>query len=108
MFWPCGSYASEYHYEQPSAFCDHPRPWPHVPDRCKKYFAEILEKEVFYYEYAIDLNCDLGESFGAYHIGMDDAVIPFISSANVACGFHAADPLVMEKTVALCKETRCR
>lgn len=47
--------------------------------------------------YAIDLNCDLGESFGAYHIGMDDAVIPFISSANVACGFHAADPLVMDK-----------
>ena len=45
--------------------------------------------------YAIDLNCDLGESFGAYHIGMDDAVIPFISSANVACGFDAADPLVM-------------
>lgn len=43
-------YASEYHYEQPSAFCDHPRPWPHVPDRCKKYFAEILEKEVFYYD----------------------------------------------------------
>ena len=56
--------------------------------------------------YAIDLNCDLGESFGAYHIGMDDAVIPFISSANVACGFHAADPLVMEKTVALCKENQ--
>ena len=56
--------------------------------------------------YAIDLNCDLGESFGAYHIGMDDAVIPFISSANGACGFHAADPLVMEKTVALCKENQ--
>lgn len=50
---------------------------------------------------AVDLNCDLGESFGAYKCGMDEEVIPFISSANVACGFHASDPLVMEKTVAL-------
>lgn len=49
----------------------------------------------------VDLNCDLGESFGAYKCGMDEEVIPFISSANVACGFHASDPLVMEKTVAL-------
>jgi len=51
----------------------------------------------------IDLNCDLGESFGAYTIGMDEAVIPYITSANIACGYHAGDPLVMEKTVALCK-----
>ena len=51
---------------------------------------------------AIDLNCDLGESFGAYTIGMDEAVLPHISSANVACGFHAGDPLVMQRTVALC------
>lgn len=50
---------------------------------------------------AVDLNCDLGESFGAYKCGMDEEVIPFISSANVACGFHASDPLVMDKTVAL-------
>ena len=49
----------------------------------------------------IDLNCDLGESFGAYTIGMDDKVIPLISSANIACGFHASDPVVMEKTVAM-------
>ena len=41
----------------------------------------------------IDLNCDLGESFGAYTIGMDEKVIPFITSANVACGFHAGDPV---------------
>ena len=47
----------------------------------------------------IDLNCDLGESFGAYTIGMDEKVIPFITSANVACGFHAGDPLVMQRTV---------
>ena len=52
----------------------------------------------------IDLNCDLGESFGNYKIGMDDEVIKYISSANIACGFHASDPLVMEKTVALAKE----
>ena len=53
----------------------------------------------------IDLNCDLGESFGAYTIGMDEKVISFITSANVACGFHAGDPLVMQRTVALCKQS---
>ncbi len=52
----------------------------------------------------IDLNCDLGESFGAYTIGMDAQVIPYVNSANVACGFHAGDPPVMERTVALCKK----
>ncbi len=51
----------------------------------------------------IDLNCDMGESFGNYTCGLDESVVPHISSANVACGFHASDPLVMEKTVALCK-----
>ncbi len=49
----------------------------------------------------IDLNCDLGESFGAYTIGLDSEVIPHISSANVACGYHAGDPVVMRRTVAL-------
>lgn len=52
----------------------------------------------------VDLNCDLGESFGAYTIGLDSEVIPFISSANVACGYHASDPVVMSKTVKMCKE----
>jgi 5-oxoprolinase (ATP-hydrolysing) subunit A len=51
--------------------------------------------------YSVDLNCDLGESYGAYTIGMDSEVIPFVSSVNIACGFHASDPVVMEKTVAL-------
>ena len=51
----------------------------------------------------IDLNCDLGESFGAYKIGMDEEVIKYISSANVACGFHASDPVVMDKTVKSAK-----
>jgi UPF0271 protein len=48
----------------------------------------------------VDLNCDMGESFGAYTIGADDAVFPFITSANVACGFHGGDPAVMRTTLA--------
>ncbi|HHT7190559.1 TPA: 5-oxoprolinase subunit PxpA [Bacillus cereus] len=47
----------------------------------------------------IDLNCDLGESFGAYKMGNDDEILPFVSSINVACGFHAGDPTVMRQTV---------
>ena len=47
----------------------------------------------------VDLNSDLGESFGAYTIGMDDKIIPLVSSANVACGYHASDPLVMMDTI---------
>lgn len=50
-----------------------------------------------------DLNSDLGESFGRYTLGMDEQVLPLISSANVACGFHAADPVVMANTVALAR-----
>ena len=53
--------------------------------------------------YSVDLNSDLGESFGAYTIGRDQDIIPLVSSANVACGFHAGDPTVMAKTVQLCK-----
>lgn len=49
--------------------------------------------------YKIDLNSDLGESFGRYTLGADDRIIPLISSANVACGFHASDPVVMTNTV---------
>jgi UPF0271 protein len=49
---------------------------------------------------AIDLNSDLGESFGAHRIGFDAELFPLISSANVACGFHGGDPRVMERTVA--------
>jgi UPF0271 protein len=50
-----------------------------------------------------DINCDMGESFGAYRIGNDEEIIRYISSANIACGFHASDPNVMEQTVRLCK-----
>lgn len=54
----------------------------------------------------VDLNSDLGESFGAYTIGMDKEVIPLVTSANIACGFHAGDPAVMQKTIALAHENR--
>lgn len=47
---------------------------------------------------------DLGESFGAYKIGNDEKIIPLITSANIACGYHAGDPVVMDKTLLLCKE----
>lgn len=50
----------------------------------------------------LDLNCDLGESFGAYTIGCDEQVIPYITSANIACGYHAGDPTVMHRSVELC------
>jgi UPF0271 protein len=49
----------------------------------------------------VDLNCDLGESFGAYTMGMDERILPFLTSANIACGFHAGDPGVMYRTVKL-------
>jgi UPF0271 protein len=49
----------------------------------------------------IDLNCDMGESFGVYRLGLDEEVIKYISSANIACGWHAGDPLVMNHTVRL-------
>jgi UPF0271 protein len=52
----------------------------------------------------IDMNSDVGESFGVYKLGLDEEVIPHITSANIACGFHAGDPGVMRKTVALAKQ----
>ena len=52
----------------------------------------------------IDINCDLGESFGVYKLGTDDEIMPWITSVNIACGFHAGDPLVMVKTVRLAKK----
>lgn len=54
--------------------------------------------------YTIDLNCDLGEGFGAYRIGNDEALIPLATSVNIACGFHAGDPSTMRKTVRLALE----
>ena len=52
----------------------------------------------------INLNADLGESFGAWHMGDDPALLQVVKSANVACGFHAGDPVVMRQTVRLARE----
>ncbi|CAM4301031.1 UPF0271 protein [Pedobacter westerhofensis] len=49
--------------------------------------------------YTVDLNCDMGESYGAFTMGSDEIILPFVTSANIACGFHAGDPAVMKKTV---------
>jgi 5-oxoprolinase (ATP-hydrolysing) subunit A len=53
---------------------------------------------------AVAINCDMGESFGLYKMGDDEGIMPYITVANVACGFHASDPVVMHKTVRLAKE----
>lgn len=53
---------------------------------------------------AVDLNCDMGEGYGPYAYGNDEAMLDFVSSANVACGFHAGDPRLMGETVALAIE----
>lgn len=50
------------------------------------------------------LNCDMGEAFGAWTMGLDEQIMPYIDQANIACGFHASDPLTMSKTVALAKQ----
>ncbi|MCD1259333.1 LamB/YcsF family protein [Paenibacillus athensensis] len=51
---------------------------------------------------SIDLNCDMGESFGQYRLGRDEELLDYVSSANIACGFHAGDPATMRRTVQLC------
>lgn len=52
----------------------------------------------------IDINCDLGESYGHFKVGHDREVMPYITSANIACGFHAGDPMVMAQIVNLAKQ----
>lgn len=52
----------------------------------------------------IDINCDLGESYGHFKVGQDSKIMPHITSANVACGFHAGDPVTMAQTVKLAKK----
>lgn len=56
----------------------------------------------------VDLNCDLGESFGAYSIGKDALILPHITSANIACGYHAGDHNVMAQTVKLAADNNVR
>jgi UPF0271 protein len=76
-----------------------------------RVFLEISEKvqkslkgEFMIKKIQIDMNSDVGESFGVYKLGLDEEVIPHITSANIACGFHAGDPAVMRKTVGLAKQ----
>jgi UPF0271 protein len=57
-------------------------------------------------ERTFDINCDLGESFGNWSLGHDEEVMPLVTSANVACGFHAGDPVTMARTVALAMRHR--
>ncbi|PWK15812.1 LamB/YcsF family protein [Tumebacillus permanentifrigoris] len=54
--------------------------------------------------YRVDLNCDMGESYGVYRIGQDEQVLDIVTSANIACGFHAGDPATMRRTVHLALE----
>ncbi|MFT9849214.1 LamB/YcsF family protein [Aneurinibacillus sp. REN35] len=54
--------------------------------------------------YRVDINCDMGESFGAYRMGADEEILSFVTSANIACGFHAGGPSVMRRTVDLALE----
>lgn len=54
--------------------------------------------------FKVDLNCDMGESFGAYTMGHDEDILDFVTSANIACGFHAGDPATMRKTVKMALE----
>lgn len=55
-------------------------------------------------KYKVDLNCDMGESFGTYKMGNDEEILDYVTSANIACGFHAGDPATMRKTVKLALE----
>ncbi len=52
----------------------------------------------------VEINCDMGEAYSIYHCGDDEGIMPYITVANVACGFHASDPMVMRRTVALAKQ----
>jgi lactam utilization protein B len=52
----------------------------------------------------VTINCDMGAAFGIYKMGDDEACMPYITHANVACGFHASDPKVMRRTVRLAKK----
>src|SRR5689334_20577461 len=56
---------------------------------------------------SIDLNADVGEGLGPWPMGADDALIPLVTSVNVACGFHAGDPVTMRRTVRLALDAGC-
>ncbi|MDO6804959.1 LamB/YcsF family protein, partial [Wenyingzhuangia sp. 1_MG-2023] len=50
------------------------------------------------------INCDMGEGFGKYRLANDEAIMPLIDQANIACGFHASDPVIMQQTVDMAIE----
>jgi 5-oxoprolinase (ATP-hydrolysing) subunit A len=54
--------------------------------------------------YTVDINCDMGESFGSYNLGRDEEILDYVTSANIACGFHAGDPSTMKRTVQMALE----
>ena len=62
--------------------------------------GEAREEEMM----SVDINCDMGESFGIYRLGFDEEMMSHITSANIACGYHAGDPIVMERTISLAKK----
>ena len=83
-------------------------------EKCKLFLLALLDTSYIYalqrllegalMTARIDFNCDMGESFGAYQMGQDEEIIKYITSANIACGFHAGDPNWMRLTVKLAEE----
>ena len=70
--------------------------------------SELVDRQPLSRMAGMDLNADLGESFGHWTQGDDDGLVKHITSANLACGFHAGDFRVMEATVALCRRRESR
>ena len=64
----------------------------------------LMEKGGHSMAYCVDLNSDLGEAFGVYKLGLDEEILNYVTSINLACGWHAGDPLIMDKTVKLAKK----
>ena len=56
----------------------------------------------------IDINCDMGESYGNFKVGNDEQIMPWITSCNIACGFHGGDPLSIVRTITLALENNVR
>lgn len=64
-----------------------------------KFLSSLKAERVSIMKQSIDLNCDMGESFGAYQLGQDSEILDYVTSANISCGFHAGDPTTMRTTV---------
>lgn len=74
------------------------------PEHSYMRIPGFLKERCVSHMYQVDLNSDLGESFGHYTIGNDEKIIPLVSSANIACGYHASDPVVMQKAIQSAKD----